>query len=225
MSKNIKHKRKINVTGAGNLFDETLLKEKNIKLKIEGSKNEISIHPSCTLNNFSINLVGDNNKIIIDYDVCIAKWTDFLLGAEDLNRINNAIIKIGARTAIGSLLVVAMEPKTEIDIGEDCLFSEGIGLWASDSHAITDLEGSLLNYGGKIKIGNNVWLGRDVKLTKKAEISNDSVVGISSIVTSKFKEPNVVIAGNPAKIIKHGVNWNKYSPHGYLQSLGFPDNL
>ncbi len=37
-------------------------------------------------------------------------------------------------------------------------------------------------------------------------IADNCIVGAGSLVTKKFEEPNVVIAGHPAKVIKTGIN-------------------
>ena len=55
---------------------------------------------------------------------------------------------------------------------------------------------------GKIIIGKNVWLGQDVTVLKNSVIGDGCVVGAKSLINKKF-EDEVVIAGNPAKIIKH----------------------
>ena len=52
-------------------------------------------------------------------------------------------------------------------------------------------------------------------LLKQAQIANNSIVGIRSIVTKKFEKTNVVLAGNPAKVVKTGVNWDRAYPSQY----------
>jgi acetyltransferase-like isoleucine patch superfamily enzyme len=55
--------------------------------------------------------------------------------------------------------------------------------------------------------GEHVWVGTKVVCLKGTEISDNSVVGAASVVNNKFDETNVVIAGSPSKIVKHGVGW------------------
>ena len=58
-----------------------------------------------------------------------------------------------------------------------------------------------LEYAKPIKIGHNVWLGGGVIITSGVTLGNNVVVGAGSVVTKSFPD-NVVIAGNPARVIK-----------------------
>ena len=48
-------------------------------------------------------------------------------------------------------------------------------------------------------------------------IADNSIVGWGSIVTKEFNEPNVIIAGIPAKIVKRGINWDRRCINKYLK--------
>lgn len=51
------------------------------------------------------------------------------------------------------------------------------------------------------KIGNDVLIGDSVVFTGKGEVGDHVTIGAGSVVTTSFPD-NVVIVGNPAKIIK-----------------------
>lgn len=51
---------------------------------------------------------------------------------------------------------------------------------------------------------------------KNTKIPDDSIVGWGSIVTKVFHEPNIILAGIPAKIIKRGINWDRRYINKYL---------
>ena len=87
-------------------------------------------------------------------------------------------------------------------IGNDCLVGEEV--------AIHDFEGNgtlpdkRLNIGTKkeVVIGNNVWIGSKVIINKGARIGDNSVIAAGSVVLGKEYPPNVIIGGNPARMIK-----------------------
>ena len=66
----------------------------------------------------------------------------------------------------------------------------------------------LFGLNGEVIFENTYIKTGMVKIGKNTKISDDSIIGWGSIVTKKFEEPNVVLAGNPAKIVKRGINWN-----------------
>ena len=57
-------------------------------------------------------------------------------------------------------------------------------------------------YAEPITIGNNVWIGGSVTVLSGITIGNNAVIGAGSVVAKDIPN-NVVIAGNPAKIIKY----------------------
>ncbi len=58
-----------------------------------------------------------------------------------------------------------------------------------------------LEYAKPITVGNNVWFGGSVIVLAGVTIGNGAVIGAGSVVTKDVPE-NVVVAGNPAKVIK-----------------------
>lgn len=58
-----------------------------------------------------------------------------------------------------------------------------------------------LEYAYPITIGNNVWFGGNVIVLPGVNIGDNSIIGAGSVIT-KDVPPNVVVAGNPHKIIR-----------------------
>ena len=58
-----------------------------------------------------------------------------------------------------------------------------------------------IEYGAPIKIGDNFWAGGGVTILPGVTLGDNVVVGAGAVVTKSFGD-NVVLAGNPAKIIK-----------------------
>lgn len=95
-----------------------------------------------------------------------------------------------------------------IKIGDYCLFSHPIIISQTDQHHIFDLNTrKCLNLNKTIFIGNHVWIGRSANILGGAEIPDNCIVGSNAVTSHKFKKPNCIIAGNPAKVIKEDIIW------------------
>ncbi len=107
------------------------------------------------------------------------------------------------------------DDNAHIRIGEDCMFSKDIEIWASDGHALIDRKtNSVINpCHNSVVIGNHVWIGAKVIMTKNVGIPDGCVIGAGSVVTSKINEKYVVVAGNPAKIVRRDVDWSRKRPN------------
>ncbi|MBR3888998.1 acyltransferase, partial [bacterium] len=95
------------------------------------------------------------------------------------------------------------------EIGDNCMFGQNINFMLGDFHKIIDLKTSEQTNKSKsgIKIGNHVWIARDVKVLKDISIPNNTIIATQSLVTKSFTEENTLIGGVPAKILKQDVTW------------------
>lgn len=189
---------------------------KYLKVRIKGKNNKVYIHHHVAPDSrIAIDVVGNNNVICLDTENLI--HCNATLGLID-KPIENAVFKIGEKTSINGLNVFMVENNSQVSIGKECLFSYGIEMWCSDTHCVLDLQGNLLNVGKSIEVGNHVWVGKDVHFAKNTKIPNDCIVGWCSNVTSLFDEEHVIVAGNPAKVVKRNIQWNSMRPDEYLMS-------
>lgn len=78
-----------------------------------------------------------------------------------------------------------------------------------DSHSIVDMSGERINHAEDVVIGDHVWIGYRVLINKGAVIPENTIIGTGAVVTKSFEEPNTVLAGVPAKVVKKDVNWRK----------------
>jgi acetyltransferase-like isoleucine patch superfamily enzyme len=175
---------------------------KKTRVEIQGVNNTIFIDDLSRLHNCSIHIQGSNNTLKICKEV-------YLHQTEICMEDDGNCITINDNTSIfGSTHLAAIEG-TSISIGRDCMFSSNIHMRTGDSHSITDLSGRRLNTSESIVIGDHVWVCTRVLCLKGVQVADHSVIGAGSLVTRRFGEGNVVLAGNPARIVKRGVDWRR----------------
>lgn len=61
--------------------------------------------------------------------------------------------------------------------------------------------GKITDLLGEIEISNNCFVGNSCIILPGVFLAEGIIVGAGSVVTKSFKEPNIIIAGNPAKKI------------------------
>lgn len=170
------------------------------RIDCKGKNNTILLDKQTLLTNCHIYIRGNDNVIAIGKQAH-AKCAEFYI-EDNCNRI-----QIGNNTNLcGQIHLACTEGKT-ITIGDGCMFSSQIVFRTGDSHSVLSTEGERINPAQDIIVGDRVWLGHRVLLNKGTVISADSVVGTGAVVTKAFTQPNVVIAGVPAKIIKQNISW------------------
>jgi acetyltransferase-like isoleucine patch superfamily enzyme len=83
----------------------------------------------------------------------------------------------------------------------------GKGTWIAPNVAIITANHDFQNLnrhisGEDVIIGKDCWIGINSVILPGVQLGNHTIVGAGSIVTKSFCEGNVMIAGNPAKMIK-----------------------
>lgn len=89
-----------------------------------------------------------------------------------------------------------------IKIGNSCRITEGVKILGHDySYAtLRPIYHEMLLKTDEVIIGNNVFIGINSIILMGTKIGDNSIIGAGSVVSGKFPS-NVVIAGNPAKVI------------------------
>ncbi len=219
----------INTEEGQKLLSEKQIKKSNVDISVLGSNNLVELDESVLKNSKYLNLSinGNGNKVHIDYVksilgsievsgnnhvIEIEKSNDMYLNIVEGSTCDHegCYLKIGENCSCLGLSVFLYQNNTAVVVGKDCLFAQEVIMQSSDGHKIINNEtGELLNQKPyKIEIGDHVWVGRRASILKNAKISSNSIVGYNAVVTGDFKQENVVIAGNPAKVVKQGINWD-----------------
>lgn len=89
----------------------------------------------------------------------------------------------------------------EIRIGDNAMIGPNCQL-LTPLHPLNPVERrSGLEFGAPITLGDNIWLAAGVTILPGVTLGDNVVVGAGSVVTKSFSD-NVLLAGNPARIIK-----------------------
>ena len=211
------HLKTYNVQGINNKIIvvndgiESILTDKRIhsfNIVINGNNNIIKLHMPIVACNCDILVENDNTYIEIGSSQnlqCLSIHAAHGMGQ---------ICKIGDGTTINGAKIKLCE-QCKCLIGSDCMLSNSISIWASDGHSVLDnLTGEILNHAKQsVVIGNHVWIGEGVRLTKRAHIHDNSICAGGAVCYKDYVESNVIIAGNPGQIVKRNINWNRLNPY------------
>jgi maltose O-acetyltransferase len=108
-------------------------------------------------------------------------------------------IRVGARTFVNYGLVAL--DVASITIGDDVQVGPNVQLLTPTHPVEPDARRAKWEAAEPIAIEGNVWLGGGVIVLPGVTIGENTVVGAGSIVT-KDLPPNVVAAGNPARVVR-----------------------
>lgn len=186
---------------------------KGLSIAITGNSNKIYIELPTKFISTSIIMNGDNNYFSIKPTRHrFIRHTSF--GME-----NGGIITLGGGISVYRNLNVVAKSGKRVDIGDECMFARDIIIRNNDGHTITDtITGEILNAPEDIKIHDKVWVGTRCMILKGSEISEGSIVGAMALVNKKFSEPNILIAGVPAKKIRENVAWDRADFDSYVNN-------
>ena len=88
-----------------------------------------------------------------------------------------------------------------IRIGDNCMIAPGVHIYTATHPLDATARNSGLEFGAPVSIGHNVWIGGRAVINPGVTIGDNVVIGAGSVVIRDVPS-DVVIAGNPARIIK-----------------------
>ena len=142
----------------------------------------------------SLNVAG---KLIIEGDSVIGRGCRV-----DVGRNGRMIVGPDSYVSLFTLFIVmnSLTLGSGSTISWQCMFLD------EDFHHLEYEERKPVGNKG-ITIGNHVWVGARSTLYQGTVIADGCVVAANSVVRGIHNQPNCLIAGHPAKVIKENVRW------------------
>jgi len=171
-------------------------KRHDFVIRIDGNNNSIEIGENSRLKNTQIIIAGDNNHIVAEDG---SKFD----GPCIITMEGNSKLAIGRNSGIRGVTFVLKD--ADITVGRNCMFSYDVLVRNNDHHKV--LEGNMVtNCAQDIIIEDHVWLCERSTILKGVRMGQDSIAAFGAVVT-KDCPPNSIMAGNPARVVKSGINW------------------
>lgn len=179
----------------GSLVHNTILGAPQLdggKIRFAGQGNILCCEAGVTLKNCSIFFRYSNALVYL----CKPRGGYAL----SLEAEQDSTCYIGKNFRARTTVKIVTAPGKTVFIGDDCLFSRGIMIRASDAHLIySGVTHQRINPSKSIFIGDHVWLGQEVFPLKGTQIGSGSIVGARGVIPGKRIPSNTCWAGNPVR--------------------------
>ena len=140
--------------------------------------------------------------------VCCCGDNIHLFGNPEISFPQN--LSLGNNCKINS--EVYINARSGVCIGDDVTLSHGAKIISTGydiDHWMSSGE-KIHTTNTPITIGNNCWIGANAIILPGVEITGEYVIiGAGAVVTKSITESNVLVAGNPANIVKHYAKTNQ----------------
>ncbi|MGB0910361.1 MAG: acyltransferase [Nitrospirales bacterium] len=140
-------------------------------------------------------------KAEVEFSPLIKLGRGVTIGSFTKIKATNGPLLIGKKSGIATSCFIAAEVGGVI-IGEDVLIGPHVNIMSSnytlDRDDLPFHEQGSTSRG--VRIGNNVWVGAGTAILDGTILNDNTVVTANSLVNRRYP-PNVILQGNPAKII------------------------
>jgi acetyltransferase-like isoleucine patch superfamily enzyme len=145
--------------------------------------------------------------IVLHENACLRFSGNVVLGdGVNMEVHPGASLEIGPETFVNpNSRIIALE---SIRIGADCAVAWDVQIMDGDRHYLLDEGGARTKNTAAIQIGDHVWIGARSLVLKGSSIEDGAIVGAGSVVSGRVPA-GTVVAGNPARVIREGVRWEK----------------
>lgn len=143
------------------------------------------VHTETEIKEIFFNLIG--KKIDPTFSLFLPFTTDF---GKNIEVGQNVFINSGCR----------FQDQGKIVIGDNSLIGHNVVIATINHDLMPNKRGTL--HLKPVKLEKNTWIGSSSTILPGITVGKNSIVAAGSIVT-KDVPPNTIVAGNPAKVIKH----------------------
>lgn len=134
----------------------------------------------------------------------VKKKLGILKPSEYLDYLRGLGISIGKGThAFTTNIVIDTQRPWMISIGEYCKITSGVIILQHDysRSVLRRVYGDVVGESKKTIIGNNVFIGMNSIILMGSNVGDNVIIGAGSVVSGHIPS-NVVVAGNPARVIR-----------------------
>lgn len=126
-------------------------------------------------------------------------------------------VKIGKKCAIATRSF-GSEPYL-IEIGDNVQITKGVSFANHGGSWVLRKYDPKFDFFGKIKIGNNVYIGNNAIILAGVTIGNDVLIAAGSVVTKSVSD-GCIVGGNPARVIGNIESFYEKSKPYNVQAKG-----
>lgn len=135
----------------------------------------------------------------------IRKFWNKLNLKEDINQLVKDGLTVGKNFNIQKACILDNSHCWLIEIGDNVTLAPRVHILAHDASTKRELGYTKI---GKVKIGNNVFIGANTTILPNVKIGDNVVIGANSLVCKNILS-NTVVAGNPIRVIDTYDNYMK----------------